>query len=426
VLSSISKFDLEILSIEVSAVMSSSVRRLTLLLVGASLGAVGWGSVLPFLYADVAQARGFGATVAAVTFTAFALGALIASPLAGQLADRARPATVATVARLGMVVATGALMIADDSSSLWAAAFGYGAALAVLQPAVSVLVLRLTPARRRRDAFAWQFIGMNLGLALGGFAGGYLVDLSSATGARPAYVFAALCSLASAGLVYAVGRTVARGDRTVDEPAEEVGYRAVFRAPGVRWMLAVTGLLTLACYAQFDSGLPSYALTVLDVAPTTLGTAVAINAVLVAALTAPVVRATRGTSPATLLIICAALWIGVWLVLAAPMFGLSPASTFVVAGYALFSVGETMLAPVLTPLAAALAPAGATGRTLAAMNGAQTAATAVGPGVSGLLLALGLPAVFIAAQVLCCALAIVGAQRLGIAAARHPEMVLVH
>ena len=395
--------------------MSVQVRRLTLLLVGASLGAVGWGAVLPFLYADVAQARGFGASVAAITFTAFALGALIAAPLAGQLADRARPVLVATAGRIGIVASTLSLMLADNATALWTAAFGYGAALAVLQPAVSVLVLGLTPPRRRRDAFAWQFIGMNLGLALGGFVGGYLVDLSSATGTRPAYLFAALCSVASAVVVYPVGRSVARGGLSVDEPTEEVGYREVFRAPGVRWMLAVTLLLTLACYAQFDSGLPSYALTVLSVAPTTVGTAVAINAVLVAVLTAPVVRLTRGSPPAVLLTICAGLWIVVWLVLAAPLFGLSPASGFVLAGYAMFSVGETMLAPVLTPLAAALAPAGATGRTLAAMNGAQTAATAVGPGLSGLLLGLGLPIVFIGGQVECCVLAIVGARRLGVA-----------
>ena len=125
------------------------------------------------------------------------------------------------------------------------------------------------------------------------------------------------------------------------------------------------------------------------------------------------VRATRNVAPAALLATCAGIWIGVWLVLAAPMLHLAPASTLVVAGYALFSVGETMLAPVLTPLAAALAPPGATGRTLAALSGAQTLATAVGPGLSGLLLGLGLPVGFVALQLLCCLLAIAGARRLG-------------
>jgi hypothetical protein len=187
----------------------------------------------------------------------------------------------------------------------------------------------------------------------------------------------------------------------------------VLGAPGVRWLLGVTLLLTLACYAQYDAGLPSYALTVLDVPPATLGTAVAVNSVLVAVLTAPVVRATRSVSPALLLAACGAIWIAVWLVLALPLAVPGAAGALVVLGYALFSPGETMLAPVLSPMAATLAPAGAVGRTLAAVNGAQTVATAVGPGLSAVLLGIGAPPVFLAVQVLTCVLAIGAAGRLG-------------
>lgn len=391
--------------------MRTSVRRLAVLLLGASVGAIGWGAVLPFLYADIATARGLGASTAAVTFSAFALGALVASPIAGRLADQSRPVVVATVARLAMVASIVALMFAGNAVDIWVAALGYGAALAIVQPSISVLVLDLTPVHRRRDAFAWQFIGQNLGLAIGGVVGGFLVDLHSPTGSRPAYAFAAVCSLVGAVLVAAVGRHV-RATSVPADAGESVGYRQVFRTPGVRWMLAVTVLLTLACYAQFDSGLPAYALSVLDVPPTTLGTAVAVNAILVAVLTAPVVKATRRVAPAVLLATCSVIWIGVWLVLATPMLHVGSGAAFVIAGYGLFSVGETMLAPVLTPLAATLAPEGAAGRTLASMSGAQTLATAVGPGLSGILLALGLPGGFIAMQLLCCALAIVGARRL--------------
>ena len=308
--------------------MRTSSRLLVPLILGSSLGSVGWGAVLPFLYADVARARGLGASVAAVTFTVFALGALVVAPLAGRLADQVRPVVVATSARLAMVAAIVGLMYATGPGLLWAAAFAYGAALAIVQPSVSVMVLDLTTADRRRDAFAWQFIGLNLGLALGGLVGGNLVDLSSPTGARPAYLFAAISSVLSAALVAAVGRRTRRTAVPVDEP-ETADYRRVLRAPGVRSMLAVTGLLTLACYAQFDSGLPSYALTVLNVAPTTLGAAVAVNAVLVALLTAPTLRATRSVQPATLLAACAAVWIAVWLVLAAPLLHVGSASTFV-------------------------------------------------------------------------------------------------
>lgn len=403
--------------------MRPSARKLGLLIVGTSLGSVGWGAVLPFLYADVAQARHLGASVAAVTFIAFAVGSLLAAPAAGRLADGGRPVMAVTGARAGMVLALVGLMYAHGPLSLWTAALAYGAAYAVVQPAVAVLVLELTPAARRRDAFAAQFIGLNLGLAVGGLVGGWVVDLSTPTGARPAYLFAAACSVASAVLVAAVARDIRRPAVGVAEPQEDVGFRTLVRAPGIGWLLAVTGLLTLAGYAQYESGLPAYVLTVLDVSPATLGVAVAVNAVLVALLTAPVVRGTRKVAPATLLAACAGIWVAVWLLFAAPMLHRPAASAFVLAGYALFSVGETMLAPVLSPLAAALAPPGAVGRTLAATNGAQTAATAVGPGLSSLLLGIGAPAGFIALQVASCLLAVVGARRLG-SATRRPARVL--
>lgn len=401
--------------------MRSVSTRLVVLLVGASLGSVGWGAVLPFLYADLAEARGLGPSVAALVFTAFAVGSLVAAPLAGRLADTRSPVVVATLSRLAMVATIGVLMVAGGAPVLVLAAAGYGASLAVIQPAVSVMVLELTPLAKRRDVFAWQFIGLNLGLALGGVVGGHVVDLSTPNGAAPAYAFAALCCVLSAVLVAVAGRGTspaaapAPGEALVEDA---VSYRSVLAAPGVRWLLAVTVLLTLACYAQFDSGLPAYALSVLDVAPATLGTAVALNAVLVAILTAPVVRLTRRVAPAKLLALCGGLWVGVWLVLALPLLHAGFASGVIVAGYALFSVGETMLAPVLTPLAASLAPEGAVGRTLAALTGAQTFATAVGPGLSGLLLGIGAPSGFIALQLGCCLLAVVGARRLH-GAVRH-------
>jgi predicted MFS family arabinose efflux permease len=63
-------------------------------------------------------------------------------------------------------------------------------------------------------------------------------------------------------------------------------------------------------------------------------------------------------------------------------------------------------------LAAALAPEGATGRTMAAVTGASTVATAIGPILSSALLGLRMPAGFIALQILFCVAAAAASLRL--------------
>jgi MFS family permease len=386
--------------------------RLVVLIVGSALASAGYGAVLPYLYADIATTRGLGTVTAAMTFTAFALGSLIAAPFAGRLADGRRPVVVAALSRLALAVAMLGLGWASNAPCVWLASAAVGSAVAVTQPAVAVLLLAWTPEERTRDVFAWQFIGLNLALAAGGLVGGLTVDLSTPAGARPIYVFAAGAALASSAAVYASGR----GRRTVsvaEDEADTISYRALLRIKPIRWLLAITALLDLACYAQYDSGLPAYAIGSLHVAPSTIGIGVALNALIVAALTGPVVVLTRRYSPTTLLASCAALWVVCWLVFGAPLLISGLGSGAVVFGYAAISFGETVMAPVLNPFAAALAPDGAVGRTLGAVAGATTIATAIGPALSGVLLALGAPMLFIVMQLLCCLGAAAFALRLG-------------
>jgi hypothetical protein len=180
----------------------------------------------------------------------------------------------------------------------------------------------------------------------------------------------------------------------------------------VRWLLAVALLITLACYAQYDSGLPAYLLSATTVTPAQLGAAVAVNAILVAVLTAPVVALSRSRRSTSLLASCAAIWVVCWLVFALPLMVSGMDVTFTFVGFAAMSIGETMMAPILSALAAWLAPVGAVGRTMAAVTGATTVATAIGPVLAGALLGLHLPAGFIAMQVLFCLLSMASAHRL--------------
>jgi MFS family permease len=338
-----------------------------------------------------------------------------------------------------MAVGVLALGFAPTAAATIAAATVAGIAYALTQPSINVLLLgaigrgagtqgtgNLGDSDRTRQVFAAQFIGMNLALALGGFVAGLTVDLATPTGTRPIYYLAAAAEVVSAIVVGLAGRgyAVTRVENG-PEAGTGVGLLSLLRLRPVRLLVGVTLLLTLACYAQYDSGLPAYALGNLHVRPSTLGMGVALNAIVVSVLTVPVVALTRRYEPTTLLAWCAGLWIGCWLIFALPLLarGGAIATGAVLLGYGSISFGESMLAPVLNPFAATLAPDGALGRTLGAITGATTLGNAIGPGLSGVLLALGLPAGFIALQLACCVGAATLAIRLGRLVPRRPRLI---
>ncbi len=393
--------------------MRSGLGRTLVLLGGGALATAGWGAVFPFLYADIATARGLGAAVAAGTFTAFAIGSIVAAPLAGWLADRSNPTVVAVLARLGLALFTGLLVLVSDPMSIWLVAAGFGASLALAQPAIQVILLARTPPDRRRDVFAWQFIAINLAAALGAAVGGQVVDLSSQAAMRPVYAIAVVAAVVSALAVGLAGRGAHACVIASQGAAETVSYRDILRLRPVRWLLGIALLITLACYAQYDAGLPAYLLSSTSVSPALLGSAVAMNAILVAVLTGPVVAYTRRRAGTSLLATCAALWVVCWLIFALPLMISGYDSVFALLGFAALSFGETMMAPILSPLAAALAPEGAAGRTMAAVTGATTVATAIGPILASMLLGMHLPAGFIAMQILFCVASAAASLRLG-------------
>lgn len=407
--------------------MRTALGRTIVLLSGGSLATAGWGAVFPFLFADIADARGLGAAVAAATFTAFALGSIVAAPIAGSLADRTDPVRVAVWARVALAVFTGALVLVHNPLLIWLVAAGFGAALAMAQPAIQVLLLSMAPVEKRRDVFAWQFIALNLAAAGGAAVGGQLVDLSSQAGMRPVYAIAVIAALGSALIVGWAGRGHAPAGPSIENAPETVSYSSILRLRPVRWLLAVALLITLACYAQYDAGLPAYVLAATHVHAAALGSAVAMNAVLVAVLTGPVVAFTRKRPGTSLLAVCAAIWVLCWLVFGLPLFVHGRDTLFVLLGFAVMSVGETMMAPILSPLAATLAPEGAAGRTMASVTGATTIATAIGPVLSSGLLGIGHPGAFILLQVACCAGAGLAALKLGRLmnprAVRHPSVL---
>ncbi|QGN33648.1 MFS transporter [Microlunatus sp. Gsoil 973] len=143
-------------------------RRAVLLIVASAIAMLGWGTVLPYQYAYAATTRGWGGMVGAAASSLFSVGALLAAPLGGRLADRCPPALIAIVARGVAAVAAFSLIIADNPATFLIGMAGFGFGLAGGSPAQSVLALRWAPgAHDRRKVFAWIASGQALGMGIG-------------------------------------------------------------------------------------------------------------------------------------------------------------------------------------------------------------------------------------------------------------------
>lgn len=384
------------------------ISRTRLITSSAFAGNLGWGAILPFQYAYVVDTRGWGAATGVLTGTIFCIGAVIAAPVAGRLTDRYSAGALAVGFPLFAALASLLMGLADGPVAFLAGIALFGAAITAAAPATQVLVLDYVPVAERRAVFAYQFTAMALGMAVGAFAAGHVIDLGTPQGMWPAFIAGAAGFTVSAGLIAAVAVHPAprcphlspEDDRLTDERGTLATYRHLLRNRPVRLFGLVSIALAAGFYAQFETGLPAFALQSLHVSAGTIGTAAALNCVVIVALQWIVVKVTGRHSGAALLAVVASIWVLSWLLLEVALFtDTATAGTLFMIAFAVFAVGETMYAPVLSPLAAAVAPPGLVGTTLGALAAARTAVSAAGPLVAGLLIALDLPHVFVLVHV---------------------------
>jgi MFS family permease len=411
---------------------------------GSSIGSLGWGAVLPYQFAYAAETRGWGLLLAAAAASLFSLGALVAAPIAGRLADRFDPVLVAVVSQLIGAVAVGLLVFVGDATMFLIGMLVFGLGLAGAVPAKQVLALQWSSSGDRRKIFAYKFTGESLGMAAGAFLAGLVVNLERLDGLNVGFVMAAGGFVLSSVIIGFAGRVRGGGadaaalgadgvrldDRGVDDGGFDDGgfgdgaevasagldaetgaiavidtasasrrqrgaLRTIFADPALRWIAVLTTTLALGFYAQFESGLPAYAITVLAVDPTVIGTAAAVNCLVIVALQVLVVKLTAKRNAASLLMVVASIWVFSWVLLSVAHFTPGIAAVVFITTYGIFAVGETMYSPVLNPLTASLAPRGMVGQTLGTVAALQTAFSAAGPLVAGVLLGAGLADAFL-------------------------------
>lgn len=358
---------------------------------GNALSAFGLGFTVPYLYVYVAQVRDLGASTAGVVLAVFAMAALVVLPFTGRIIDRRGPLPVLVS---GAVLASAGALAMGFSGSVPTAVMSaalLGAGTAVMQPALATMIVWCSTAATRTRAFATQFFLANLGLGVGGLVGGQIVDQDRPGSFTLLFAVEAVMFLVLAGMAASVRlpRPAAFAVSALskeDRGSAGGGLRALLRHRAMVQLLGLGFVVFFACYGQFESGLAAYGTEAAGIDPSTLGVALAANTAVIVIAQFVVLRLVERRSRTRVIAAVGLIWTVAWIV--AGYAGLGHGSTTMataafISTYALFGLGEAMLAPTVAPLVADLAPTSMVGQYNSAFALVKQLALAVGPAVGG-------------------------------------------
>ncbi len=394
-------------------------REVYVLQAGLVVNAFGNGAAAPFMVIYLHDTRGFGLGVAGAVAATGAGCGLASGLVAGSLGDRygARPTMLAGLAL--STVAYALYPLVREPWHAFGAATLAGAGIGTWLAMQSSLLASIVPPDRRHVAFAQQRVAANLGLGLGGFAGGAIV-----TASRPGTFTALFLGNAATFLVYAAVVLRLRVAPAAGHRPAGAGYRAVVGDGVFLRLAALNFVFVAAAVALLNSLFPVFARNAAGVGERTIGALFLVNCLLIVVCQLPVARLHEGRRrmPGLALMSCcfAACWLGT---IGAAQLGRLGATAVLVAAVVVFAFGECLYDTIYGPLVADLAPRELTGRYMAVSGFAWQLGFIAGPGLGGLLLgSLGTP--FWALPAACCLLGGAGAialeTRLPPAARRTP------
>jgi MFS family permease len=350
---------------------------------GALVNAVGNGLAYPFLFIYLHNVRDIDLATAGLIVGTNSAAGLVAGPLVGTLVDRVGGRLTLAASLWLMAVGYGGYVFVEDPWQGFLASAVAGAGNGGFWPSQSSLIAGLTPQDQRHQAFAMQRVMMNLGIGLGGLAGGLIATTSDASSFTILFL-----GDAATFVVYSLFLTrVPQPPRARRESARPGGYGEVVRNRVFMGVVGLNFVFIAAGMAQLET-LPVYAKNEAGVAERGIGILFFLNTLVIVLAQLPVARLLEGHRRMRTLAALGVVW-AIALVIV-PAAGISfhgfGAAVLLAVTFCVIAVGECLHGTVQAPLVTDLADHALIGRYMAASAFSWGVGFTVGPAIGGVVL----------------------------------------
>ena len=360
-------------------------RDVWLLQLGGVANSFGNGIVLPFLVIYLHDVRGFSLGISGLIVSVAAAAQFAGGLAAGSLVDRFAPRAVLGVSLLLQTIGFGLFPLVHRPWQAFLLIAVEGTGSAGFWPSQSTLIARLTPAGRRHAAYAQQRMTMNLGIGLGGVAGGLIAHVSSPRSFTVLFLLDAATFLAYLAVL---GLLADAPPPEVEPGTAPASYLAVLRHRTFLGLWALNFLFVAGGYSLLNL-LPQFARDHSHISEREIGLIFAVDTLVIVVLQLPVSRWIEGRRRLRALALMPLLWAAAWLVVDA-----AGAWTAATAAFCLFAVaavllgiGECLHGPAHQALVADIGPPHLRGRYFAVHSMSWGLAGTVAPAAGGFLLA---------------------------------------
>ncbi len=369
-------------------------RPAKIVIAGDAVAALGTGLILPLTLIYLHEVRGIRLPVVGLLLALQAAVGLIAVPFSGALMDRIGARRVLAGTLVGQAVGSAGLAWTHSVMTAIPVMIVFGGSMAPRFPAFMTLLAGLSPrADEQQRAFAVNFTVLNAGVGIGGGIGAAVASVHHPGSFQAMFVGNAVCCL----LFMAVLPSLPDIRPPHSRGATKVGYRDVLANRPLRAVVIATLVLAFTGYAALDAGLPAFATVEAHAPVRIVALALTVNTALIVLAQLFVLRVVRVLRRSRALAMIGLIWAVSWAVFGLAGLGLSHSARIAcILGFAaLFGLGETFMAPTLSPLVNSLADDRTRGRANALSTGTYSIAFVVSPTLSTGMIAAGLAGLWI-------------------------------